>query len=180
LTQTDASDGLAVLVTGSVVFSLGIGPLFVLTTDLIMGSAPPERAGAASAISETGAELGGAMGIAILGSIGAAVYRGRMGDAIVDGIPAAAGDTARDTLGGAIAVAQQLPDRLGGELVSAAHSAFTQGLHITTAVGAVIAIGMAGLVLTMLRDARTGAEPEAETEAASASTSRLEPACAEC
>jgi DHA2 family multidrug resistance protein-like MFS transporter len=180
LTQTDASGGLAILVTGSFIFSLGIGPLFILTTDLIVGSAPPERAGAASAISETGAELGGAMGIAILGSIGAAVYRSRMGDAIVDGIPAAAGDTARDTLGGAIAVAQQLPERLGGELVSAAHSAFTQGLHITTAVGALIAIGMAGLVLTMLRDARTGAEPQPETGSPSASNARLEPACAEC
>jgi DHA2 family multidrug resistance protein-like MFS transporter len=103
-----------------------------------------------------------------------------MGDAIVDGIPAAAGDTARDTLGGAIAVAQQLPDRIGGELVTAAHTAFTQGLHITAAVGALIAIGMAGLVLTMLRNARTGAEPQAETGSTSASVTRLEPACAEC
>ncbi|MGH2806031.1 MAG: MFS transporter, partial [Actinomycetota bacterium] len=59
LTQTEASGGLPVLVAGSIVFSMGFGPLFVLTTDLIVGSAPPERAGAASAISETGAELGG-------------------------------------------------------------------------------------------------------------------------
>ena len=58
--------------------SLGLAPVFTLATDLIVGAAPPERAGAASAISETGAELGGALGIAILGSIGTAVYRGAM------------------------------------------------------------------------------------------------------
>ena len=49
--------------------------MFTLTTDLIVGAAPPERAGAASAISETGVEFGGALGIALLGSIGTAVYR---------------------------------------------------------------------------------------------------------
>ncbi len=73
LTQVGGSTGLAVLVTGSVVFSLGLAPVFTLATDLIVGSAPPERAGAASAISETASELGGALGIAILGVIGTAV-----------------------------------------------------------------------------------------------------------
>ena len=61
--------------SGSVVISLGLGPVLSLTTELIVGSAPPERAGAASGISETGAELGGALGISILGSIGIAIYR---------------------------------------------------------------------------------------------------------
>ncbi|MCI0689515.1 MAG: MFS transporter, partial [Sporichthyaceae bacterium] len=66
-TQIDAASGLAFFVIGSVVFSLGTAPVFTLTTDLIVGSAPPERAGAAAAISETGAEFGGALGIAIFG-----------------------------------------------------------------------------------------------------------------
>ena len=57
----------------------GSSPVIVLATDLVVGSAPVERAGAASAISETSAELGGALGIAILGSIGTAVYRARDG-----------------------------------------------------------------------------------------------------
>src|SRR6266545_2868732 len=69
------TSGLAVLVSASVIISLALSPMFNLTTELIVGSAPPERAGAASGISETGAELGGALGIAILGSIGTAVYR---------------------------------------------------------------------------------------------------------
>ncbi len=73
LTQVDVASGLVVLVIGSVVFSLGLAAVFTLATDLMVGTAPPERAGAASAIAETGSEFGGALGIAILGSIGTAV-----------------------------------------------------------------------------------------------------------
>jgi predicted MFS family arabinose efflux permease len=67
LTQVGATGGLAPLVLASLVISLGLAPVLTITTDLIAGSAPPEQAGAASGISETGAELGGALGIAILG-----------------------------------------------------------------------------------------------------------------
>jgi len=59
LTRLDAAAGLAVLVTGSVAFSLGSAPMTTLATDLMVGTAPPQRAGAASAISETSSELGG-------------------------------------------------------------------------------------------------------------------------
>jgi DHA2 family multidrug resistance protein-like MFS transporter len=160
LTQVDGTSGLALLVTGSIVFSFGLGPVFILATDLIVGTAPPERAGAASAISETGAEFGGALGIAVLGSIGTAVYRGQVIDAVPDGVPQAAAEAARDTLGGALSVANQLPDRLGAELVDSAHAAFTQGLHLTATVGAVVALGVAILVAILLRDVRSGSESE--------------------
>src|ERR687896_445284 len=73
--QLDGDSGFAEIVLGSVLFSLGTSPLFTLTNDLIIGSAPPERAGAAAGISETAAELGGALGIAVFGSIGVAIYR---------------------------------------------------------------------------------------------------------
>jgi DHA2 family multidrug resistance protein-like MFS transporter len=76
LSRIDASSGLALVVMGCIAYSLGLAPAFTLTTDLIVSSVPPERAGAASAMSETGSELGGALGIAILGSIGTAVYGG--------------------------------------------------------------------------------------------------------
>ena len=78
LSRVGSIDGLGLLVASSVVISIGMAPVFGLTTELIVGSAPPERAGAASGISETGAELGGALGIAILGSIGVAIYRGEL------------------------------------------------------------------------------------------------------
>jgi DHA2 family multidrug resistance protein-like MFS transporter len=74
LTRVDGGSALPVLVTGSLLVSLGLAPVFTLATDVIVGAAPPERAGAASAISETGSELGGALGIALLGSLATAVY----------------------------------------------------------------------------------------------------------
>ncbi len=85
------ADGLDLVVAGSVVFSLGLSPVAGMATELIVGAAPPERSGAASAISETSSELGGALGIAVLGSIGTAVYRGRMEDAVPSGVPGTGG-----------------------------------------------------------------------------------------
>ena len=160
LTQVEGASGLAVLVTGFVVFSLGLAPVFTLATDLIVGTAPPDRAGAASAISETGSEFGGALGIAILGSIGIAVYRSEMTDAIPVGIPPEAAEAARDTLGGALAVAGQLPEQLGAGLLDAAREAFTQSLQLTAATSAAIAVGIAILAAVMLRRVRSHVEPE--------------------
>jgi DHA2 family multidrug resistance protein-like MFS transporter len=160
LTQVGGSTGLAVLVTGSVVFSLGLAPVFTLATDLIVGSAPPERAGAASAISETASELGGALGIAILGVIGTAVYRGH----VTDAIPSGAATASRDTLGGAVAAAGQLPDELGAALLSAARDAFSQGLHVVAAISAGVAVGSAVVAAVMLRGAPSSDAAEAEPD----------------
>jgi DHA2 family multidrug resistance protein-like MFS transporter len=134
-----------------VVFSLGICPVVTLTTDLVLGATPPERAGAASAISETSSEFGGALGIAVLGSIATAIYRGRMADAIPAGIPEEAAQAARGTLGGAVSVAEQLPEALGAELLGAAREAFAQAFGATAAISAALAIVVAILAVALLR-----------------------------
>lgn len=103
---TGPSSPLGLLIAGMSIYSLALSPVFVLATDAIVGSAPPERAGAASALSETGSELGGALGIGVLGSIGTAVYRHTISVAIPAGISGEAAAAARNTLGGAIAVPQ--------------------------------------------------------------------------
>ncbi|MGE0096408.1 MAG: MFS transporter, partial [Alphaproteobacteria bacterium] len=103
LTLIEAGD-LAVLMTGFILFCLGIAPLGALTTDLIVGSAPPERAGAAAAISETSSEFGGALGIAVLGAIATAWYRGVMLDAMPAGVSSEEAQAASATLGAAVAV----------------------------------------------------------------------------
>jgi MFS transporter, DHA2 family, multidrug resistance protein len=143
LTQVAGPSALAVLVIGFVVYSLGLAPVFTLATDLIVGSAPPERAGAASAISETGSELGGALGIAVLGSIGTAVYRGAMVNAVPKGISQEVAAAARDTLGGALAVAARLPIPLGDQLVAAAREAFTHAMELTANISAAVVLAMA-------------------------------------
>jgi MFS transporter, DHA2 family, multidrug resistance protein len=158
LTQVGGSADLAILAIASAIVSLGLAPVFTATTDLIVGSAPPERAGAASGISETGAELGGALGIAILGSIGVAVYRGQLATTLPADVPSQAAAAARDTLGGAVAAAQQLPTEVGSALMTAAREAFTAGLQVTAAISAVIAAGIAVLATVLLREVRASSE----------------------
>ncbi len=66
---------LPLAIVGITVLALGTGPLFALGTGLVVGSVPPERAGSAASMSETSSYLGGSLGIAVLGAIGAAVSR---------------------------------------------------------------------------------------------------------
>ena len=157
-TQIDGNSGFTAILIGSVLFSLGTSPLFTLTNDLIIGSAPQERAGAAAGLSETSAEFGGALGIAVFGSIGVAIYRGAMVDAVPSGVPLRASDAARDTLGGALEVASDLSGALGPTLVDTARNAFMQGLHVTAAISVVGALALAGFVLALLQRARPGTE----------------------
>jgi MFS transporter, DHA2 family, multidrug resistance protein len=156
LTQVGADSGLAALVAGSVVMALGAAQVVTLSTDLIVGAAPPERAGTASGISETGTELGGALGIALLGSLGTAVYRSDVGGAVAEGTPSHVADAVRDTLGGAVGVADQAP--LG--LIEAATEAFTHGLQVVAVASALLLVVTAVVAALLLREETTEAEPE--------------------
>lgn len=80
------------IVAGSIVFALGLAPVYGLSTDLIVSTAHPSQAGTAGAVGETGAELGGALGIALLGSLGVAVYRAGGGTGPTFGEALARGD----------------------------------------------------------------------------------------
>ncbi len=154
LTRVGGSADLATLVAASLIVDLGLAPVFTATTDLIVSSAPAERAGAASGISETGTEFGSALGIAILGSIGVAIYRGQLAHTLPAGIPTQAAVAARDTLGGAVGVAHQLPADVGAALLAAAREAFTIGLQVTAAISAAVAVGIAVLATVLLRGVR--------------------------
>lgn len=140
LMRIDATGDLTPLVAASLIISLGLAPVITLTTDLIVGTAPPEQAGVASGISETCGELGGALGIAILGSVGAAVYRRTLTSDLPASVPHEAAVAARDTLGGAVDAAAQLPGDTGETLLAVARDAFVQGMHLTSAIAAVVAL----------------------------------------
>jgi len=150
LALVDGTSGLPIVVASTIVFSLGLSPVFTLANAIIIGAAPPERAGAASAISETCSELGGAAGIAILGSIGTAIYRRAMAGPLIDGIPYEASVAARDTLGGAVAMAGQLPG-VGAALLEMARNAFTKGLQVTALTSALLVLAMAVVAIVSLR-----------------------------
>ena len=163
LTQVDETSGVGLLVTGFVVYSLGLAPVFTLATDLVVGSAPPERAGSASAISETASEFGGALGIAILGSIGTAVYRGEITDSLPAGITPATAEAARETLGGATALAARMPEPLGAALLGTAREAFAQSFEVVAAVCASLLVALAIAAAALFR--REGAHVERERQA---------------
>jgi MFS transporter, DHA2 family, multidrug resistance protein len=143
-------------VAGIVVLSLGLAPLFTLAADLAVGSAPPERAGAAAGISETSSELGGALGLAILGTVGTAVYRDHSANALPANLPADAAGTAGDTLAGAVAVADRLPQALAADVLESAREAFTQGLQVAATVSGLLVVAAAVMVARLLR---SGDEP---------------------
>jgi DHA2 family multidrug resistance protein-like MFS transporter len=168
VTQVETTSSLAILVTGSIVFSIGVASTVALVTDEVVGAAPPERAGAAAALSETGGELGLALGVAIMGSIGTAVYRSDLDNALAAGLPAEAQDAARDTLGGAVAVAGQLPETAAAGFLDTAREAFTHGLQVTAGISALVAAVAAILVILALRrvglDAPSHAQPQDSLE----------------
>ena len=151
LIGVDSEYGLEALVVGSTVMALGLAPTMTLTIDFIMGVVPPERAGAASGLSETAAEFGGALGIAVLGSIGTAVYRDQITHTMPSGVPIEAVEAARSTLGAALSAANRLPAPLGPDLIEAARNAFTHSLELISIICALIASFAALVVVIVVR-----------------------------
>ncbi|GAA4620867.1 MFS transporter [Actinoallomurus vinaceus] len=147
-TQVHAHQSLVVILTGAGLLAAGMLVATSLTADLILAAAPAEQAGAASAVSETGSELGGALGFAILGSIGTAVYHHQMANVQVAGVPAETLRAARDTLGSAAHV----PGQAGLALLEAAKTAFTHGLNVTGLSGGIVLAAAALVTLIVLRD----------------------------
>ncbi len=144
-------NALFIVVGASILISLGLAPIFGLTTELIVGSAPPERAGAATGMSETASELGGALGLSILGTIGVAIYRSGVSAGMPAGVPDAAAAAARDTLGGATGVAAGLPPEVGGALLAAAQDAFVDGMQIVFILTFVLSLVLAAVAVLGLR-----------------------------
>jgi MFS transporter, DHA2 family, multidrug resistance protein len=164
LLTLDESSTFWTFTVGSTIFSLGLAPVFTLAIDLIVGVAPPERAGAAAGLAETAAEFGGAIGIAIFGSIGVAIYRNGIEDGMPSGVPARAAEAARDTLGAALEVVRDLPDRVGGPLLEAAKTAFLDGIHLSTLISAILAVGLSVVTWRLLRPAGIGTAPVTELD----------------
>jgi len=153
IAQMNASSGIGLLVAAYIIMSFGINIAMTLTTDTIMGVAPPERAGAASGISETAAELGAALGIALLGSVSTAYYRSAMKTSIPELIPVSVAIDARATIGGAVLSASKLGGNAGLELAQVAREAFTSSLSIVSVISAVLVLVTSVVTIGVLRQA---------------------------
>ncbi|MEU0542407.1 MFS transporter [Nocardia sp. NPDC005978] len=123
----DPSATVLPFVLGFVLIGLGVGVALTVSSDLIVSTAPAERAGNAAAISETAMEAGIALGVAVLGSAVMAVFRRGLD---LTGVPAEQTAAARESLGGALETAKQLPAAAGQALTEGAHRAFVDGVHV--------------------------------------------------
>ncbi|ASO20905.1 DHA2 family multidrug resistance protein-like MFS transporter [Actinoalloteichus hoggarensis] len=164
ITQVESADGLTVLLIGWALALSGLGLPSGLSTALILGSAPPEKAGSASAMSETTSEFGIALGVAALGSLSTAVYRWQTATTIPDDVPPEAAEAARDSITAAVFSAEQVPGAAGEELLHVAREAFTTGLTTVAGIAAALFIVLAAIAATALRHVNTNAEAPVEQD----------------
>jgi MFS transporter, DHA2 family, multidrug resistance protein len=156
-----AGSGFALIGSAEAIMGAGIGLAMTPATDSIMGTLPPERASVGSAMNDTVRQVGGALGVAILGSVLSSHYRGGM-DGAVHGLPAGARDAASDSITGATAVAERVGGAAGHTLQQAANGAFVDGMQIAMLVAAGVTL-VGALVALVLLPARAE-----QTEAAHA------------
>ena len=143
----DMALGAAVLTT--MLVGAGIGLSETLTNDAILASAPPARAGSASAVSETAYEMGAVLGTAVLGSVLAAAYAASL--AVPTSIGPVYAQDARETIGGAVGLADRVGGDEGRTLLDAATSAFQYATVVTAVVAAVVLVAIAALVVLGMR-----------------------------
>ncbi|MDH6131854.1 DHA2 family multidrug resistance protein-like MFS transporter [Kitasatospora sp. MAA4] len=143
-----------VVLLGTACYAGGTMAVMSQVTELVMGVVPAERASSASGLMESGTELGGALGMAILGSIGTAVYRSRLTPKLPAGLDADSVRAVRENLGGAQAVAARLPGAGGQAVLHAAREAFTGGMHAAAVAAAVLMAAAGVLAPALLRDVR--------------------------
>ncbi|HZR12838.1 MAG TPA: DHA2 family efflux MFS transporter permease subunit [Acidimicrobiia bacterium] len=164
LTRATATSGYPLVAVVLLVLGLGMGTAMAPATESIMGSLPPERAGVGSAVNDTTRQLGGALGVAVLGSVMQSAYVARV-DAVpqLHELPPAALSAVRSSVGGAAEVAAHLPAQFREQLVKLANEAFVHGMTRAVIVGAVIAL-CGALVALVFLPARPVAAAEAPAE----------------
>lgn len=160
LALVDGRYPLTVMVASTLIMSAGMAPVFTVGNEMILTAAPPERAGAAAAISETSSELSGALGIAVFGSLGTMLYRHALGGALPENVPVDIAGQAMATLGGAMAAATTLPSYVGDALRVAAAAAFTDALQFNALAGAVIVLTASAVAARILRNAERPARSD--------------------
>ncbi|MCC6434911.1 MAG: MFS transporter [Acidimicrobiales bacterium] len=159
LTEADSSYW-GVLVPAMVLMAAGLGLVGAPATESIMGSLPPERAGVGSAVNDTTRELGGTLGVAVVGSVFSSVYGPRIVDGFSGsvGLPAPAVEAARDSMAAAVAVAAQAPEAGRSAVLDIARQAFMDGMSMGSRVAAVACV-LGALIALRALPARAGTGP---------------------
>lgn len=162
--------GLALIAAGAgslnlsfVVISISIaglaqGSAFALVSDLILSSAPPEKAGSAAAMQEMSGEMGSALGVALLGTVGMFVYRFVLSDSISAEVPTQVAESVIQSVAGASPASDQLSVSMSMELLLAAQHAFSQAFQVSSGLGAILVIALALIVRVLLKRTQEAGE----------------------
>jgi hypothetical protein len=139
-----ADTGYAPILASMVTFAFGMGLVIAPATASIMGAVPPERAGVGSAVNDTTRQVGGALGVAVMGSIASSVYRHSVDDQL-RGSAVPRGSLARidDSVTGAFGAAHELGGSNGSVVLDAARHAFIDGVRAASVVAFVLLVGAA-------------------------------------
>ena len=144
----DVSTPYRVIATAMVLMGFGLGSALTPATESILGSLPPAKAGVGSAVNDTTREVGGTLGVAVLGSIMASIYGTKIAHALSKTpLPAGVRTIAGDSLTGALQVAQHLGGATGTSIAATARDAFVHAYQ----VGAIVtgAVALLGAVLAV-------------------------------
>jgi cbb3-type cytochrome oxidase subunit 3 len=151
MTTVPVTDGYPRLLLGMCLLAAGVGCTMAPATESIMGSLPPSKAGVGSAMNDTTRQMGGALGVAVIGSVFAAVYRPGMTDALAgSGLSGEQLAVARDSVGGAMQVAAELPAAAGSALADIARVQFVDGMSTALWVAVVAVVAAAVIVFAFL------------------------------
>jgi EmrB/QacA subfamily drug resistance transporter len=149
LAFAEPSAGYTPVLISYIVIATGMALTMAPSTESIMGSLPPAKAGVGSAVNDTTRQVGGALGVAIIGSVYSSIYVSRVDEAIAGkGIPANVSDAITSSVTGALVVADKVGGSSGAQLAAAAKSAFVEGMHHGVVVGAGVAL--LGAVICLL------------------------------
>lgn len=140
-----------VMLPGALLIGLGAGLLLPTATNAVVTSVPGGDSGIGSAVNAVALQVGGALGVAVLGSVLSTTYENHMTDVLAGHyVPAVAMHAILGSLGGALAVAAQTGGLTGALLAQAARTGFMSGSHVALAAGAAVALGGACLILALL------------------------------
>ncbi len=154
LSTATVESGYGLLALVLAILGCGMGLTMPPATDSIMGALPPEQAGVGSAVNDTTRQLGGALGVAILGSILSSAYRDTMAGATALGaLPAPLAGAARDSVGAATVIARQLGGGAATAILAVAHAAFIDAMGRAVIVAAAVA-GLGALIALLFLPAR--------------------------
>jgi EmrB/QacA subfamily drug resistance transporter len=182
LTQIDKGSTYGDFLAPLMMLGLALGLAISPATDTIMGSFPESELGVGGGVNDTALELGGALGIAVLGSLLGTAYRDELTDLVANRLPAEAMETAKDSVGAGLAVAERVAQNPSAgpqqaqAAVDAVHQAFAHGVAQTSLIGGIIMAAGTLIVLAVLPGRRgfvkQSAEPEAGTTASEAATAQ--------